>query len=452
MLNKRTTVLIIVFSFVLGIFLSSFAPGIPACDLCFIIFCSLIITSFALRSEKYLFVITLAGAFLFLGIWRLEISRPITAPDKIWYYNGQELEFSGMVSSEPDARNNKLNLEIKAQDLEGKVLVSTDLYPKYHYGDILDLGCRLKAPEEFEGFAYDRYLARYDIYSLCYYPEIRFVSRDKSLKSGFFRGLFVFKRSLKAKIDKFIPEPEAGLLNAMVLGYKRGISNSLREDLSGSGLSHIAAISGLHISLFSAGAFIFFIYIGLNRKRAFILSSIILFLYITLIGFPASAVRAGIMAFMFLLAMAIGRLNRLAYCLSLVAFVLLMINPKLLRDDLGFQLSFLAVLGIALIYPLLKEKIRFKGFLAEMIFVSISAQVFTLPLVAWNFKVISFVSPLANLFILWLLPFVLSLSILSLFLSFISLSLAAPFFFLVFLMLKYITFIAWILSFGSLNF
>ncbi len=386
---------------------------------------------------------------MFLGIWRLAISIPEVGQDKIWYYNGQYLEFSGWVSAEPDIRVNNQKIEVSAIEYQGKILLSADLYPKYEYGDILNIGCSLKEPEPFEGFAYDRYLARYGVYSVCYYPKIERVDKKKDIKTVILRGAFVFKDKMRTQVERSLSEPEAGLAKAMLLGDKRAISDDLREDLSRSGLSHIAAISGLHISIISGILFVGLIYVGLDRRQSFYASSVLLFLYITLIGFPASALRAGLMGFLVLLAMHLGRLNRLVHSLMIAACMILIFNPKLLRDDIGFQLSFLAVLGIALIYPWLKRVSGREGLLWDVVFVSLSAQVFTLPLVAYNFGVISFVSPLSNLLVLWLLPFLLIFCISATFLSLLIPPISVFVFIPAFFMLKYIVFIAEILSFGA---
>ena len=161
---------------------------------------------------------------------------------------------------------------------------------------------------------------------------------------------------------------------------------------------------------------------------------------------PASAMRAGLMGFLALLAMNLGRLNRLTNSLVFAAVVLLIINPKLLRDDIGFQLSFLAVLGIAYIYPLIdewREKYTknssklIKASLA-LINITIAAQVFTLPLLAYNFSQVSIISPISNLLVLWALPLLIICLLSALILSFIFHSFSVVFFLPSFILLKYI--------------
>ncbi len=135
----------------------------------------------------------------------------------------------------------------------------------------------------------------------------------------------------------------------------------------------------------------------------------------------------------------------------LAGAILLFINPKLLRDDIGFELSFLAVLGITYLYPLLDKwferlKIpRLKG-IRDIFNVTISAQVFTLPVIAYNFSQISIIAPLANLLVLWILPFLMIFILGALVLSLVFPVWSVLFFLPSFLILKYIIFIAVLLT------
>ncbi len=123
-------------------------------------------------------------AVLFFSVWRHGLSLPGNTPDKIWHYHGSTVVARGYVANEPDIRETSQKLEVAVNEIKqlpghlisGKILVTAGLYPEYNYGDELELACELKQPEEYKGFAYDRYLARYDIYSVCYYPSVKVIS------------------------------------------------------------------------------------------------------------------------------------------------------------------------------------------------------------------------------------------------------------------------------------
>ena len=397
--------------------------------------------------------------FFLLGIWRYSIALPQDTPDKIWHYNRQNVEFIGVINKEPDVRmyNQKLTIAVRNLDdgmpIIGNVLITTKLFPEYHYGDELKINCELENPAPFNEFAYDRYLARHHVYSLCYYPRI-IPLPDPPLSKGreLYGKILQIKNKLKDSINYGLVEPEASLLQAIILGNRRGLSPEMLNIFSRAGISHIIAISGMHIAIISVIIMNLFLAAGASRRWSFILTSGGLLFYIILIGLPASAMRAGLMAFTALLAIQLGRLNRMTNSLLLIACILLLINPRMLRDDIGFQLSFLAVLSIVYIKPIIDQWIskinvetRFIASLRgvrDIITVTLAAQVLTLPIIALNFHQVSVVSPLVNLLVLFLLPFVMISGMLAAVLSVIFTELAWLFFAPVYLMLKYIILIA----------
>jgi len=476
--TKSKIFLICCLSFIVGIALASFLPiQLAHHDLWWFggaIGCVAAVILFWRRKNEgvpvapgRLHFLFLIGLFLFLGLWRYVISLPANTPDKIWYYNSQTVTVVGVVSNEPDIRqtNQKLEISIKGKKLDrfkngsvpliikGKILVTTNLYPTYNYGDELKMTCKLQAPAKFQGFAYDRYLARYDIYSVCYYPIIEVIDTGKG--NWLHKNVFNFKNKLRKIINYGLIEPESSLARAIILGDKKGISSDLRKKFSQAGISHIVAISGVHISILVVLVMSLLLGIGLPRQKAFWLASLFLLFYIILIGLPASAIRAGLMGFLVLWAMNLGRLNRLANSLMLTAAVLLLIKPKLLRDDIGFQLSFLAVLGIAYCYPILDDYVKshlevlkpLNGLkvVFDIFNITIAVQIFTIPIIAYNFSQVSIIAPISNLLILWTLPILIIASLVALGLSSILPSVAFLFFLPVWLLLKYIIIVAeWI--------
>ena len=423
---------------------------------------------FYFSKNKKIFIILIFFAVFFFGFWRYSIGLPKNYPNRIWYYNGGEHKIIGVIVKEPDVRQTSQKLEIKVKtldnktrDIKGKILVSVDLYPVFAYGDKLEFICILRAPEKYQGFSYDRYLARYDIYSVCCYPKILSHSQliENNLVEKFYKNIYAFKDKVRLLINSSLSKDESDFARAIILGDKRALSVEVRENFSKSGLSHIAVISGLHISIIVALLMFFLIFVGLNRNSAFYASGFFLFLYIILIGAPASATRAGLMGFLLLLSLKIGRLNRIANSLLLAAVILLLINPRLLRDDIGFQLSFLAVLGIIYIYPKIRsalwvkrvlEKIfifkklknNFSIFIINTICITLSAQIITAPILLYNFGDVSLIAPVSNILVLWLLPFLLISLFAAIILGLIFPSLSTLFFLPTGLILKYILFIA----------
>ncbi len=363
-----------------------------------------------------------------------------------------------MVNKEPDIRDTNQKLEIESESIflnqqkkhvSGKVLVTADLYPPIDYGDCLEINCQLQQAEEFNGFAYDRYLARHDIYSVCYWPKVKIL--EKGQGNIIYTAIFSWKDKLRDEINKNMSLEDSALARAIVLGDKKALSEESREIFSQVGLSHIVAISGMHISILSGLMMFLLLNAGLSRKYSFYLATLFLIVYIFLIGAPASAMRAGVMAFLLLLAIHLGRLNKTVNALALAAFVLLLINPRLLYDDVGFQLSFLAVLGISCFYPLGREwledcKIKIPRVILDIMLVTIAAQVLTWPIVATNFNKISLISLFANLLVIWVLPFLVGGIIIALMSSFAIPFLALIIFGVISLLTNYIFEVALFLS------
>ena len=144
-----------------------------------------------------------------------------------------------------------------------------------------------------------------------------------------------------------LPEKEAGIISAMILGEKSLLSSESKELYQEAGISHILAISGLHISLIGAGLFYFLRRYVMPMKAAAILTGVLLLAYGELVGFPIATERAVIMMLCVLGARFVGRQYDVFCALALSAMIQLAVHPMELFSS-GFLLSYGAVLGIAL--------------------------------------------------------------------------------------------------------
>ena len=312
----------------------------------------------------------------------------------------------GKAVKEPDLKSNNTKLTIKTE--QGKVLVTIGNYPEYFYGDVLKIKGKLKTPAVFEEFNYKNYLAKEGIYSVMYYPEIEILERNK----GFFvySAILKFKNKITEQIEKIMPFPEVSLLEGIILGNKQIYSEEIKNELSITGTSHIVAISGMNIVIISEILMFVLIGLGMWRKQAFWFVLALIFLFIIMVGAPASAIRAGIMGAILLYAQKIGRLSNATRIMIFAGAIMLVFNPLLLRYDVGFQLSFLAVFGLIYIKPILDEFILKKvkkeelNGLIQIITTTLAAQIAVLGILIYNFGRISFISPLANILIVPAIP------------------------------------------------
>lgn len=212
------------------------------------------------------------------------------------------------------------------------------------------------------------------------------------------------KNSIHQIFENYIPvEKHRAIISGLLLGDKSEMSDELTKKFSLSGLSHILAVSGFHTAL------IYQLLVWLlgtlqklkNGNIIFTLTVIaMLWIYAFLSGLPPSVIRAALMLSLYLTGKLINRKQNGLHILTLTAFILLLINPLYLFD-LGFQLSFSAVLGILMAYKPLSRLVKTDSFILkktwEIVCISISAQLLTFPLVGYYFHSLPLYFILSNL-------------------------------------------------------
>jgi competence protein ComEC len=442
--------------FIFGIAAASFYDGFSQIEpFCYFAIFLLLLLPALILSGQYVRLALALIAFFIVGIWRVQISLP---DDKygIAAHNNEMLEFTALINSEPDVRLTAVKYRVAALSVapantntSGRVLVSADPFPLYAYGDMVRIKCRLEAPEEFSGFAYDRYLAMDGIYSVCYRPQIGLI--DTGRGNRVYALILGSKNKFRDSINLGLTEPQAGFARALMFGDRRAMPADLEDDFARTGLTHIVAISGMNITILSALSLNFLISLGLYRRQAYYFSVLLLIVFIIMIGLPASAVRAAIMGILVLTAQQFGRLSRAGNAMALAACLMLLLKPGLLRNDVGFQLSFLSVTGLVTLYPRLRswydnKKLPALAGMGDALLVTMAAIIFTLPVIAYNFSRVSLVAPLANILVVWGMAPIMILAIMAIAVSLVAPVLAVLAFFPCYLLLEYIIRTAGILS------
>ena len=229
-------------------------------------------------------------------------------------------------------------------------------------------------------------------------------------------------------LEKTLPEPMSSLAAGILLGVKGQMPQDFYQSLVNTGTLHIVAASGFNVMIV-ASVLMGVLMKLLSRGWAIAGGIVGIFVYVLLSGASASVVRAGIMGSLTLIAYYFGRPAEAKRLLWVAAGVMLLINP-LLIFDIGFQLSVAATAGLLYIGPWIKKlSSRAKSrdpsttvgmtsfiwsFLTEYLYPTLAASFATMPIILWHFGRVSWISPLANILILPLVPLIMLLSALTL--------------------------------------
>ncbi|KKR67608.1 MAG: ComEC/Rec2-related protein [Candidatus Uhrbacteria bacterium GW2011_GWE2_40_58] len=392
----------------------------------------LIVSIFLVHSRVFRVSLIILLAFVF-GLFRTSQASLPSGIETLADHAGRSIRIEGRVSSEVEHRLDGQHVVLDhvflaERSVEGKLLVFFPLYPKIDTGDRLVFTGTIQLPEPFEGFAYDHYLATKGILGISFFPQNLDVY--PSFQKGFLVRILSIKQRVVNRLQHLFPEPHASFLSGLLFGGSSSLSSDLKEDFSRTGVSHILAASGFNVSLFSLVFLGWILQTPLGRKRGLFLTAVLLVLYVLMAGATPAVVRAGVMASLLLVGTGIRRKASMRNVLLLTLAVMLLVNPKLLFWDVGFQLSFIATTALIFVVPQWKPYFLWipDSFGIRESFVgSLAAIVCTIPLILWQFGSISFIAPLSNLLILPVIPFVMALSLLALLFSVLSFSLALIF-------------------------
>ncbi len=288
-----------------------------------------------------------------------------------------------------------------SKSFTGKVLKSysrenitnTKLNIKFNSNIQLNKGDIVKLIGEYEdtnyyknegNFNYRNYLKKDNIYGNLKVSKIEIVKKNNNIINN-------LNIQIKEKIKNNYSNQTANFIETIILGDKTNLSDIVKEEFSNSGLSHLLAISGMHIAIIILISNAILDHIIKNYKIKNILLLIIIIIYATIINLSSSSARAIIMAILHIISKLIYKKDNFLVNISLASLILLIINPYNLIDS-GFQLSFIASLGIVIILPKI-EKLELKNKILKYIYVSllvsISANILILPIIINTFKKIS---------------------------------------------------------------
>ncbi len=336
-------------------------------------------------------------------------------------FSDKQVDFSGIIIEESSYSNGQRfileNIQLKS---EHENLSNNFRYLVYPKGQIVDKECigdTLKGKGKWQLFNdiqnpgeydYKKYYHNRQIAGKIYSQvEIQVFSDQKwSLN----KSINNFRENVRSKLIAYSDTETSALLSALILGDRTYIDQDLRESFANVGVIHVLAVSGLHVGyvLIILLLTVKIVRIPWGWDKLFIVLGLILFIILS--GGRPSVIRASIMAGLYILAPVINRKPNAWNIIAVAALLILMVNPNFLYD-LGFQLSFTAVMSIIYFYNLFNRilpdwlkvsniKNNIARFFWALLLVSFSAQLGTIPIIAYYFGRIPLIAVFANLIII----------------------------------------------------
>lgn len=346
-----------------------------------------------------------AALLLLLSLWILPEDVWLKQPD---IPSGETVVITGMVTKREQKEASQAyylkNCQCDRTDSIFSVLAFTQKGVSYPIGCELSLYGTIYQvttgdnPGQFDSESY------YQSHGILYTFQTEAVL-NVSGENFFKEKLTKLKEYFALSLDEVYDERDAGILKAVLLGDK----SSLREQdellYQKNGISHLLAISGLHISMIGISLYRLLRKCRLTFTEAGIPSSILLWIYGLMTGFGISTIRAVCMFLVLIFADVLGRTYDMASAMALAVIIILLRNPLQARQG-GFLLSFGAVLGICFVYPILQFVFEPKRNFTKTILFSISLSLVTYPLTVHFFYEYPLYSILLNLIVIPCMPVV----------------------------------------------
>lgn len=431
------------FGFVFGVLLRSFILVDFYFTLLLSVLAVFLFLFFSLISKNKWGII--AGVFVLtfsLGILRFHlVDKP--APLLFESQVGQKISFSGEIMDDPDLRENnqKLTIEVQVGGEKTKILATVNFNEDFKYGDEVNFSGKLEKPENFitdqgKDFDYVNYLRKDGIFYVMSYVNVEIISRGNGNKIK--NALFFIKGKFLEKMNFAIASPENLLMGGLILGEKSAFSEELRQDFVDTGTIHIVALSGYNITIVAEWFMKLFAFLPQNLGIGMGILAILFFVLMT--GGSSTALRAGIMATLVLIARATGRNYDVARALILAGVFMIFLNPYVLVYDVSFQLSFIATVAVIFFAPRIEKYFLwvpdyFK--LRDIVSVTCAVYIFVLPFILYKMGNLSLVALPANILILPFIPFTMVLGFLTSFAGLIWYILAVPLGYISYLILHY---------------
>lgn len=387
-----------------------------------------LITSFKKNTYRnaicmYLIVMCISSIYVY--------NKNLNYESKYKKYDNKNISIEGTIISDIEEKEYNYTFTIRTKDDYFLVNLKKNKEEiSLEYGDKLQISGEYQEPNKarnYKGFDYKNYLKINKIYGIIrvdLYTNI-IIKHQKNL-SNFKLLIHKIREKLKQNIQELLTKETYALGIGILIGDNSRINEKIVEDFKNSNLSHMLAVSGAHINYVVLTVSILFTKKRAGIKTQRVVTIIMMLFFMELTQMTSSVVRAGISCIIYMLASLLYRKADVINAMAISTLLTLLNNPFKLFD-IGFQLSYAGTLGIILFCKLINIPIKNKllKYLKDSIIISISANIFIIPIMMYQFNTISLTFILSNLLAGPLLGISIILEIIVLLISFMSINIAA---------------------------
>lgn len=320
------------------------------------------------------------------------------------FQNGEKIELIAIVTSNKEEKEYYNRYKVKTSSNEN-LYISVDKKTNLEYGDKLQIKGEFQEPQtsrNYKGFNYKQYLKTQKIYGSIKTASVKILGKNCANKIMQFSNSVFLK--IKENIEKTYSENIFNIVLGVMLGYTKQIDTDVKEDFSNSNISHVLAVSGMHISyiiiLITKSTQKIF-----GKRKSKIIASTVLLIYMFITGFSVSVVRASIMGILVCMSFVVYRKSDTLNNIAIAGLITLINNPYSIIS-LSFSLTYGGTIGIVFFEPVVEKiikniKIRNRRWkyvflriqrkcekIIEILSVSISAQIIIAPIMILNFNTI----------------------------------------------------------------
>ena len=363
---------------------------------------------FFLRKKKIALLLSVLVLTFSLGVVRFD-TVDVPNPPRYESHVDKKVKFSGIIANDPEIRPNNQRFFVRVDTEEHKfnILVSTFPGKKFEYGDKVVVSGKLAKAENFitdtgKEFDYINFLRKDKVLYTMSFAEAELLSSNHGnlVKKHLFRA----KHFFVDKVNYAIRPPESDLMAGYILGEKSNFSDELTDAFISTGTIHIVALSGYNVTIIAEWIMKAFAFLG---PASFYFGILAIIFFVVMTGGLSTAVRAGIMAILALVARRTGRTYEVGRGLLLAGFLMVLINPMTLRYDVSFQLSFIATVAVIYLAPRVEKRFKWiteRFGLRDVISVTFAAYIFVLPFILFKMGNLSLVALPANFLVLPFIP------------------------------------------------